>query len=236
MTRSRLAAVLALCGAVALMTPVREALQDTVSPSDRRAEPTGQARSTSTRHDRTQSGLRETNGITGLGTVETAGPDSPGVDAAPVLGQPKGPQSKTVSPLTSKERAEARAIVARDKRVAQLLGNRPYAVSELAVWGTRAGQANGEKKVGASLVLSLRNPAALVGRWPLITYASGPKATRPYSIRTVYMNLRRVAEVGVNVNLTSGKVASIAPGDGSRFAKVPAAFKREAARHGESGD
>jgi hypothetical protein len=218
MTRKRLAALLALVGALALFTPLRDELEGLVDPGGSSSDsPQPPSEPSGARPDRQGEGADRSS----RATIGGAG-DDPDVEvgpAAPFAGKP-------LPPLTATEKQMARAIVAGDAQLKSLVKGERLIEKELVPWGTTVGQKEGERKVGATFVLRLRRPRALSGHWPLIKYGRRRDAANVYTIHRYYLRFRRVPEFMVNVDLERQRVVSIAPGEGAQIAEVPAALRR----------
>jgi hypothetical protein len=225
-TRKRLAAILVVCGALALTTSLRDSLDRL---GDEGNGPPGQERArTGTTGVKDQTSTVPPNAGRGNGQrgtrIEQGGPTDDTVPEVEVV--ETAPRVKTARPLTNAEEAIARRLIAGDTRLSRLVDGQRYRITELMLWSTRAGQREGTRKVGATAFLSLARAKPLAGHWPLTTYASGRRSRTAYKVQSVYLRFRRVREVMVNVDLRLRKVVSIAPAGDARVISVPAHLKR----------
>jgi hypothetical protein len=199
----RLAVVLALLGAVTLLTPLRGELQSWVDGS-------------STKEPRR--GRPLTAGPTGSADGQV-GAQAPSPGSAP-----RSKSRKGLVPLSAAEKAQAEQILRSDGRLTDLVGKAKYDVDQAILWGfTPKDEPARFEKVGVRYQINVQPPLSRSIRWRMIRLPAGP-AERPYRINEIPFRAEGVRHLEVYVDLKVNAVVSIVPGPESKLT-VPAKYR-----------
>jgi hypothetical protein len=96
-----------------------------------------------------------------------------------------------------------------DPRIKEILAGKSFIVApedHIGVWHTSKDM----KKLGAFLEIRLDQPSTIDYEWPVIDYDETSNAY-PYYTETTLLKTSEVQKIGVNINLTEGKIVQIIP-------------------------